>query len=106
MVREPQSLDITAIPQLAELAEEVQRTGQPRALQRNGETLAYLEPAPQVSGERHTGGARRKRSRHGERFTTSDPLWDFVGMATSEGPGDVAENKHKYLAEAYAPKGE
>jgi hypothetical protein len=29
-------------------------------------------------------------------------LEDLVGIASSEGPGDVSENKHKYLAEAYA----
>jgi hypothetical protein len=30
-----------------------------------------------------------------------DPLWDLVGIGHSGGPGDVSENKHKYLADAY-----
>ena len=34
--------------------------------------------------------------------TKEHALWDIVGMAESEGQGDVSENKHKYLAEAYA----
>jgi hypothetical protein len=31
-----------------------------------------------------------------------DPIWNLVGMGSSTGPGDISENKHKYLAEAYA----
>lgn len=31
-----------------------------------------------------------------------DPLWDIIGIAETTGPTDVSENKHKYLAEAYA----
>ena len=39
----------------------------------------------------------------GEPTSEDDPLWDIVGMVTSEdGPTDVSENKYKYLAEAYA----
>ncbi len=34
-------------------------------------------------------------------FTDEDSLWRLVGIA-NEGPHDVSENKHKYLAEAYA----
>jgi len=30
-----------------------------------------------------------------------DPLWNIVGIGRSDGPGDVSENKYKYLAEAY-----
>lgn len=38
----------------------------------------------------------------GRPFTMDDPLWSIMGMAESDGPTDVSENKHKYLAEAYA----
>lgn len=34
-------------------------------------------------------------------FTLDDPLWGLVGIARSDGPGDVSANKHKYLADAY-----
>lgn len=37
----------------------------------------------------------------GRPLTFDDPLWKLVGIARSGGPGDVSENKHKYLAEAY-----
>lgn len=46
-------------------------------------------------------------SRHGRgrRTSADDPLWGIIGIASSQ-PDDVSENKHKYLAEAYAPKPE
>lgn len=37
-------------------------------------------------------------------FTERDPYWDIVGMAQSNGPADIAENKHRYLAELYTDK--
>ena len=36
----------------------------------------------------------------GKPFTFDDPLWEIVGIGRSEGPNDVARNKHKYLADA------
>jgi excisionase family DNA binding protein len=37
-------------------------------------------------------------------FTMEDSLWNIVGIGDSgpDGPRDVATNKHKYLADAYA----
>lgn len=35
------------------------------------------------------------------RFSHTDSLWNIVGIAASDGPGDVSGNKHKYLADAY-----
>lgn len=43
---------------------------------------------------------RRKRPKRG--FSKDDALWDIVGMVNTHGPGDVSENKHDYLADAYA----
>lgn len=42
----------------------------------------------------------------GKPLTENDSLWNFVGMAGSEDEPktDVASNKHKYLAEAYAAR--
>lgn len=44
---------------------------------------------------------RRARRRKGQ-FLPDDPLFEMAGIANSGGPGDVATNKHKYLADAYA----
>jgi excisionase family DNA binding protein len=40
--------------------------------------------------------------RSGRPLTFDDPLFKLIGSARSAGPGDVSENKYKYLAEAYA----
>ncbi len=45
---------------------------------------------------------RRSDKKPKRRFTKNDALWDIVGMINSGGPGDIAEHKHEYLAEAYA----
>ena len=45
---------------------------------------------------------RKRRSRRtlGRPFTEDDPLWRIVGIGRSDGPNNVAANKHAYLAEA------
>lgn len=35
------------------------------------------------------------------RFSHTDSLWNIVGIAESEGPGDVSTDKHTYLADAH-----
>src|SRR5713226_7203656 len=61
----------------------------------------FLSPiAPRTNGKTATklGGA----------FTMEDSLWRLAGIADSgpDGPTDVSENKHRYLADAYAPPAE
>jgi excisionase family DNA binding protein len=43
---------------------------------------------------------RPPRKRKTGILTADDPIWDIVGMFSSDGPGDVSENKRKYLADA------
>ncbi len=47
---------------------------------------------------------RERRVTKGSPTSADDPLWDIVGMGNSGGPGDVAENVDKSLAEAYMPE--
>ena len=82
-------MDIDAMPDLARLAEKVRGDGVGRILRRNGEDVAVLLPMKRAP--------RRRRT-----TSPDDPLWDILGIADSGGPGDAAENKHKYLADAYA----
>lgn len=92
-------IDISGVPELVRLAEEVRATNQPRVLQRNGEAIAVIAPvAPKTA-------TRAARVRRGKPTHAGDPLWQIVGIGRSDGPTDVASNKHKYLAEAYAHKG-
>ena len=90
-MRELKPVEIGAMPDLVRLAEEVQSEGARRILRRNGEDVAVLLPAKRA--------ARRRRA-----TSPSDPLWDIVGIAHSGGPSDVAENKHKDLADAHTLK--
>lgn len=90
-MRELKPVEIGAMPDLVKLAEEVQSEGAGRILRRNGEDVAVLLPPKRAT--------RRRRA-----TSPSDPLWDIVGIGHSSGPGDVAENKHKYLADAYTLK--
>ena len=90
MASELTPIDITTMPELAQLADEVQQTRQPRRLRRDNEDVAILMPATPA-----------KRSR-GRRTGADDPLWGIIGMVTTDGPGDVALNVDKYLADANA----
>jgi hypothetical protein len=94
MRAELETIDVAAVPGLAELAERVKRTGEPLRLVRGDEELAVLQPAKK----------RRRKSLKGRPTSMDDPIWNIVGMGRSDGPGDVSTNKHKYLAEAYLPK--
>jgi antitoxin (DNA-binding transcriptional repressor) of toxin-antitoxin stability system len=88
-------LDIRTIPQLREVVDEVRRTGRPVAIQEDGEEIARIAPARPP---------RRRRALRGKPITADDPIWKIVGMGRSEGPGDVSENKYKYLVEAKLAK--
>jgi len=53
MTREPQPFDITHLPELNLLVEEVRASNQARLLQRNDETVAVLMPASQPPTRSH-----------------------------------------------------
>src|SRR5947199_7305191 len=46
MAEHSKAIDISNIPEILRLAEEVRRAGEPRVLQRNGEDLAVILPLP------------------------------------------------------------
>jgi hypothetical protein len=89
MTVELDPIDIREIPELARLVDEVRTSRRPRRIVRDGEDLAVLRPA------RRQANPRRRRV-----LTKDDPLFDFVAIGRSAGPGDVSANKHHYLAEA------
>jgi hypothetical protein len=63
MTSELSSMDISALPELVRLAEEVARTRRPRTLRRGSEAVAVLAPTPAQS--------RRSRSARPSRDTRS-----------------------------------
>ena len=95
MNKETKTIDVSHMPETLKIAEEVSASSQPRVLRRDSVELAVIMPLPRP----------QKRSPRGKVFTKDDPLMGLVGIGKSAGPGDVSENKHKYLAEAYKNKG-
>jgi hypothetical protein len=88
--KEPKRIDISSIPELLSIAQDVRRTNEPRILKQENEDLAMLTPIKPAT----------KRSVRGKPTSSDDPLWKLIGIGHS-GKGDVSENKHKYLADAY-----
>jgi len=88
--KEPKRIDITRIPELLSIAQEVRRTNESRILKQESEDLAMLTPIKPVA----------KRSVRGKPTSADDPLWKLIGIGHS-GKGDISGNKHKYLADAY-----
>jgi hypothetical protein len=92
MAKEPRHIDISSIPELQKIAQEVRQTNEPSILRQESEDVAMLTPLK-------PGAKKRVRSKP---TTADDPLWQLVGIGHSA-TGDVSANKHQYLAEAYLP---
>ena len=92
MAKAPKPIDVGRVPELVAIAERVRASGEPCVLTRDGEELAILTAVSSAARRHRKSGV----------VSRSDSLWNIVGMGRSEGSGDIAENKHKYLAEAYA----
>ena len=89
MAKEPKRIDISRIPELLIIAQEVRSSNEPRILQQENEDVAMLTPITPVA----------KRRVRGNPTSADDPLWKLIGIGHS-GKGDISENTHKYLAEA------
>jgi hypothetical protein len=85
----PKRIDISRIPELLSIAQEVRSTNESRILQQEREDLAMLTPITPVA----------KRSVRGKPTSADDPLWKLIGIGHS-GKGDISANTHQYLAEA------
>jgi hypothetical protein len=52
MAEHPKSIDVSDVPEILRLAEEVRRAGEPRVLQKDGEDLAMVVPLPRARKSR------------------------------------------------------
>lgn len=95
MAKELRTLDVSDTPEVLRLAQEVQRTQEPRVLVNEAEELAVVVP---ISSQ------RRRSSNKGRPLTQDDPLFGSIGSARSGIPGGVSGRKHEYLARAYRPR--
>jgi hypothetical protein len=91
VAKELKCIDISNIPELLRIAQEVRRTNEPHILRQGSEDLAILTPIKPVV----------KKGAKGKPTTKDDPLWKLVGSATEAQPTD-ASKIHEYLAEGYS----
>lgn len=98
MSRTIQRTDISDLPEVLRLAEQVKAARAPRLLTSGDQPVAVLAP---VEPSEPVSPARRRQRTTGP----DDPLWNIIGIGDSAGssddPTDVSENKQKYLADAY-----
>jgi hypothetical protein len=102
MQKEVKNIDITDIPDLLKLAEEVRESNQPHLLKRGQEAIALLSPVESPAAAARPAKPRARTT------SPADPLWNIIGIADADPPTDgatdVSSHKSKYLAEAYYPK--
>jgi hypothetical protein len=92
--KEPKRIDISSIPELLSIAQEVRSTNEPRILQQEREDLALLSPV-----------RPKKRSQTtAQPVTTEDALFRLIGIGKSGILGGISGKKHEYLARAYRPR--
>jgi hypothetical protein len=87
-------IDISRIPELLNMVQEVRSTNEPAVLQQDSEDLALLSPV------------RPKKRAHtkAQPVTSEDALFRLIGIGKSGIPGGVSGKKHEYLARAYRPR--
>ena len=99
MTHEAASIDVSAMPEVARLAETVARSGRPHVLRQGDVVVAEIRPP---RARRDTNPRRRQTQSVPER----DALLGMIGLGASKEPTDIAHHKREYLAEAYAPERE
>jgi hypothetical protein len=94
MAKELKRIDISSIPELLSLVQEVRRTNEPRILQEESQDVAILSPAL----------PKKRPKTRGKAVTHDDALFRLIGIGKSGIPGGVSGKKHEYLARAYRPR--
>ena len=94
MAKEPKRIDISRMPELLRMVQEVRSTNESRILQQEREDLALLSPV-----------RPKTRSKvKAQPVTSDDALFRLIGIGKSGIPGGVSGKKHEYLARAYRPR--
>jgi antitoxin (DNA-binding transcriptional repressor) of toxin-antitoxin stability system len=93
-VQTERGYDVADAPSLAELVDEVERTGRPCTIRRGDRVVAVLAPPPA-----NQPVARGRRRRVKEPDPESHPMWALVGIGRS-GRSDTSERIHDAVAEA------
>lgn len=88
-----QSINVSSVPELLRIAEEVRASGRPRLLRRDDEDLAMVVPARP---------ARRSPSR-ARAVTEDDALFRLIGIGETDVPGGISARKHEFLGRIRTP---
>ena len=86
-------LEVNAIPELRQLAEQVDESGVGRVLVRDGKPIAILTP---VRGE-DTAAEIKPRQR---RRLQPERILDIIGTGSTAEPTDILNHKREYVADA------
>jgi len=89
MATEMQPIDITNMPELARLTDEVRATNRPVALQRNHETVAVLMPAKRATQPRRTNKSSEADM---QAFLSSAGSWEGI-VDTEKLKQDIYESR-------------
>jgi len=93
MAKELRHIDISRIPELLKLVQEVRSSNEPSILRQENEDVALLSPVP----------AKKRAKTKAKPVTGEDALFRLIGIGKSGIPGGVSGKKHEYLARAYRP---
>ncbi len=86
MAAEPDRIEITGSTNILDVVDDVERTHEPRILQRGGRDAVVVSPINVTEGKV---------------FSAQDPLLNLIGADTSEGDADTSTDIHAYLADPY-----
>ncbi len=90
LTQEVHHFDVSDIPELMRIVQEVEKTKQPCVLEQDGKDLAVVMPINRI-----------KKSRvKGKPLSKNDSFSKLIGSAIEAEPTD-ASKKHEYLAEAF-----
>jgi hypothetical protein len=94
MAKELRRIDISSIPELLKLVQEVRSSNEPSILRQENEDVALLSPVP----------AKKRAKTKTMPVTSDDALFRLIGIGKSGIPGGISGKKHEYLARAYRPR--
>jgi hypothetical protein len=92
--KDPKRIDISRMPELLHMVQEVRITNEPRILQQDSEDLALLSPVR----------PKKRSPTMAQPVTSDDALFRLIGIGKSGIPGGISGKKHEYLARAYRPR--
>ena len=91
MAKEPKPIDISNVPELLHIVEEMQQSNQPSILKRDSEEVAIISLVTH----------QKRSAARGRAVTSEDSLFRLIGTGKSTIPGGVSGKKHEHLARAY-----